>query len=155
MRPRVRSASIRSYAVACCGEPATNVYGRCSYGGFGIAIPSSRTKRNHTFVVGSNVGGRGHACDQCSNPLVPVRKELHAEEVISTRTRSYTYKRAGYGHVGKKISLPSTSHANDRVTIVDVTDKTVSSSSRPHPLIRFGVYATKEDDLGSSFSVDE
>ncbi|MBK7241845.1 MAG: choice-of-anchor B family protein [Flavobacteriales bacterium] len=95
------------------------------YGGFGNShtIFADKTEP-YVYVVGSNVGGGGMLVINVSNPLVPVLEGTFTQEGYIHENTVFTYNGPDTEHVGKKISFNFHINANDRVTIVDVTDKT-------------------------------
>lgn len=83
----------------------------------------------YVYVVGSNsLGGNsfngGIIAVNVSNPLAPTLAGTMSAQGYIHENSVYTYNGPDVAHVGQKISFNFHIQANDRVTIVNVTDKT-------------------------------
>lgn len=81
----------------------------------------------YVYVVGaSGASGAngGLIVLNVANPLAPTRVGTFSQEGYVHENTVFTYNGPDTQHVGKKISFNFHINANDRVTIVDVTDKT-------------------------------
>lgn len=78
----------------------------------------------YVYVVGAGAANGGLVVLNVSNPLAPVLAGTFSQEGYIHENTVFTYNGPDTQHLGKKISFNFHINANDRVTIVDVTDKT-------------------------------
>ncbi len=95
------------------------------YNGFGNShtIFADKTEP-YVYAVGSNIASGGLVVVNVSNPLAPTLAGTFPSEGYIHENTVFTYNGPDAQHVGKRISFNFHINANDRVTIVDVTDKT-------------------------------
>jgi choice-of-anchor B domain-containing protein len=95
------------------------------YNGFGNShtIFADKTEP-YVYAVGSNIASGGLVVVNVSNPLAPTLAGTFPSEGYIHENTVFTYNGPDAEHVGKRISFNFHINANDRVTIVDVTDKT-------------------------------
>ncbi|MBK8498230.1 MAG: choice-of-anchor B family protein [Flavobacteriales bacterium] len=78
----------------------------------------------YVYAVGTNLVGGGLVVVNVSNPLAPTLAGTLSSQGYIHENSVYTYHGPDGAHVGRKISFNFHINANDRVTIVDVTEKT-------------------------------
>jgi choice-of-anchor B domain-containing protein len=78
----------------------------------------------YVYVVGASAANGGLVVLNVSNPLNPTLAGTFSQEGYIHENTVFTYHGPDTQHTGKKISFNFHINANDRVTIVDVTDKT-------------------------------
>jgi choice-of-anchor B domain-containing protein len=95
------------------------------YAGFGNShtIFADKTEP-YVYVVGSGSFSGGLIVVNVSNPLQPTLAGTLTSEGYMHENAVFNYQGPDTEHVGKRISFNFHINANDRVTIVDVTDKT-------------------------------
>ncbi len=95
------------------------------YGGFGNSHTIHADKA-HPFVyaVGTNTASGGLHCVNVTNPLVPVIAGTYSIDGYIHENMTIVYNGPDALHVGQQISFNFHTGTPDRVTIVNVTDKT-------------------------------
>ena len=95
------------------------------YAGFGNShtIFADKTEP-YVYAVGTSIASGGLVVVNVSNPLVPTLAGTFPFEGYIHENTVFQYNGPDTEHVGKRISFNFHINANDRVTIVDVTDKT-------------------------------
>ncbi|MBK9175478.1 MAG: choice-of-anchor B family protein [Flavobacteriales bacterium] len=95
------------------------------YGGFSNSHSLFADKTEpYVYVVGSNQANGGLVVINVSNPLAPTLAGTHPFEGYIHENAVFLYNGPDTEHVGKRLSFNFHINANDRVTIMDVTDKT-------------------------------
>lgn len=95
------------------------------YNGFGNSHSIFVDKTEpYVYVVGSNQANGGLVIVNVSNPLAPTLAGTFPFEGYIHENTVFDYHGPDTEHVGKRICFNFHINANDRVTIVDVTDKT-------------------------------
>ncbi len=95
------------------------------FAGFGNShtIHADKTEP-FVYAVGTNIANGGLVVVNVSNPLAPTLAGTFPFEGYIHENAVFHYNGPDAEHVGKRISFNFHINANDRVTIVDVTDKT-------------------------------
>ena len=95
------------------------------FSGFGNShtIYADKTEP-YVYAVGTGIANGGLVVVNVSNPLVPTLAGTFSSEGYIHENSVYDYHGPDAEHVGKRLSFNFHINANDRVTIVDVTDKT-------------------------------
>ena len=78
----------------------------------------------YVYAVGTGLASGGLVVVNVSNPLAPTLAGTYPDQGYIHENAVFTYNGPDTEHVGKKISLNFHINSNDRVTIVDVTNKT-------------------------------
>ncbi|MBK6342383.1 MAG: choice-of-anchor B family protein [Flavobacteriales bacterium] len=94
------------------------------FGGFGNSHSIFVDKTEpYVYAVGTNIASGGLVVVNVSNPLAPTLAGTFPFEGYIHENSVYDYHGPDAEHQGKRISFNFHIQANDRVTIVDVTDK--------------------------------
>ncbi len=78
----------------------------------------------YVYAVGTNIASGGLVVVNVSNPLLPTLAGTFPGQGYIHENSVFTYNGPDGAHVGRKVSFNFHINANDRVTIVDVTEKT-------------------------------
>ncbi len=95
------------------------------YGGFGNSHTIHADKQHpYVYAVGTNTASGGLHAVNVTNPLAPVIAGTYSIDGYIHENMTVTYSGPDITHVGKQISFNFHTGSPDRITIVDVTDKT-------------------------------
>ncbi len=95
------------------------------YGGFGNSHTICADKQHpYVYAVGTNTAGGGLHAVNVSNPLAPVIAGTYSIDGYIHENMTILYNGPDVLHVGEQLSFNFHTGTPDRVTIVDVTDKT-------------------------------
>lgn len=106
-------------------DPPETFTADARFAGFGNShtIFADKTEP-YVYAVGTNIASGGLVLVDVSNPLAPALAGTFPFEGYIHENAVFDYHGPDIEHLGKRISLNFHINANDRITIVDVTDKT-------------------------------
>lgn len=106
-------------------DPPETFTADARFAGFGNShtIFADKTEP-YVYAVGTNIASGGLVVVNVSNPLAPSLAGTFPFEGYIHENTVFDYQGPDIEHLGKRISLNFHINSNDRITIVDVTDKT-------------------------------